>query len=285
MFRVWVSRSSSIPIREQLSAQLLFGILSHRLRPGERLPSVRDFARRIKIHPNTVSAAYRDLVDRGWLQRRAGSGVFVREHRHDGPASVQSWIDEGIQRGFSIEQMRAALDGSGQPQPRRVLVIHPDSEFAKILAAELEEICGCAVESGTIAEANEPVFVLTTASSLALMPQVTPDRREVIPLKSIEEVIARVPRPKSPAMMAIVSRSESIRKWASVLTPALGLIGTDLIQRNPSERGWKNGLGVCDLIAADVLAAREVPKKAVVLRLIAESFLPRAREVVTGEKA
>src|SRR5882724_11866623 len=102
MFRIWISRSSSIPIRDQLSAQLLFGILSHRLQPGERLPSVRDFARRIKIHPNTVSAAYRDLVARGWLKSRTGSGVFVREHKQDGhtDASLHAWIEEGLSRGF-----------------------------------------------------------------------------------------------------------------------------------------------------------------------------------------
>jgi DNA-binding transcriptional regulator YhcF (GntR family) len=90
MFRIWISRSGSIPIREQLSAQVLFGILSHRLRPGERLPSVRDLARRIKMHPNTVSAAYSDLVERGWLKRKSGSGVFVADlkaNSNDSPIS------------------------------------------------------------------------------------------------------------------------------------------------------------------------------------------------------
>jgi DNA-binding transcriptional regulator YhcF (GntR family) len=57
VLRLWVSRNSTVSIREQLSAQLVLGILSGRLAPGERLPSVRALARRLRIHPNTVSAA------------------------------------------------------------------------------------------------------------------------------------------------------------------------------------------------------------------------------------
>ena len=81
MIRLWISRESSIPIREQLSSQLLLGILSRRLAPGEKLPSVRDLARRLAIHGNTVHAVYRDLAKRGWVQARPGSGVFVAELR------------------------------------------------------------------------------------------------------------------------------------------------------------------------------------------------------------
>ena len=79
MIRLWISRESSISIREQLSSQLLLGILSRRLAPGEKLPSVRELARRLAIHGNTVHAVYRDLAKRGWVQARPGSGVFVVE--------------------------------------------------------------------------------------------------------------------------------------------------------------------------------------------------------------
>jgi DNA-binding transcriptional regulator YhcF (GntR family) len=57
MLRLWVSRNSTVSMREQLSTQLVLGIVSGRLAPGERLPSVRALARRLRIHPNTVSAA------------------------------------------------------------------------------------------------------------------------------------------------------------------------------------------------------------------------------------
>src|SRR5260370_40655765 len=79
MIRLWLSRGTSIPVREQLSAQLILGILSGRLAPGERLPSVRELARRLKLHANTISATYQDLAKRRWVSRRRGSGVFVRD--------------------------------------------------------------------------------------------------------------------------------------------------------------------------------------------------------------
>ena len=57
MLGLWVSRNSTVSIREQLTAQLVLGIVSGRLAPGERLPSLRALARRLRIHANTMSAA------------------------------------------------------------------------------------------------------------------------------------------------------------------------------------------------------------------------------------
>ena len=77
--RLWLSRSSEVPLREQLQAQIIMGIASSDLKAGQRLPSTRELALRYKIHANTVSAAYRELGRRGWVQVRKGSGVYVRQ--------------------------------------------------------------------------------------------------------------------------------------------------------------------------------------------------------------
>src|SRR5271155_776304 len=118
MNRIWISRDSSIPICEQLSAQLLFGIVSRRFGPSERLPSVRDLARRLKVHPNTVSAAYQDLAARGWVKRKAGSGVFVCDIKHPEKgdqidAFVHAWMEEGLSRGFSLDALATAFEKAG----------------------------------------------------------------------------------------------------------------------------------------------------------------------------
>jgi DNA-binding transcriptional regulator YhcF (GntR family) len=60
MIKLWLARRSSIAIREQLSAQFILGIVSRKLAPGERLLSVRELGRRLHLHSNTISAAYRD---------------------------------------------------------------------------------------------------------------------------------------------------------------------------------------------------------------------------------
>ena len=73
--RLWLSRKSPVSMREQIATQLMLGVISEDLKPGQRVPSVRELARSHQIHANTVSAAYRDLVQRGWLETRHGSGV------------------------------------------------------------------------------------------------------------------------------------------------------------------------------------------------------------------
>src|SRR5215213_9276189 len=81
--RLWVSKNSDVPLREQLVRQIMLGVVSDDLKPGQRLPSTRELARRFRIHSNTVSAAYRELARRGWLEFRKGSGVYVRPRSSD----------------------------------------------------------------------------------------------------------------------------------------------------------------------------------------------------------
>src|SRR5260370_39024832 len=117
MMRIWLSRNSAASLRDQLSTQLLLGILSEDLKPGEKLPSVRELARRCHIRSNAASAAYRDLDARGWLAFRKGSGVYVRDLRGS-HAEEQSTLDGLIERfladtrarGIPIGEVRARLE-------------------------------------------------------------------------------------------------------------------------------------------------------------------------------
>src|SRR5262249_18547883 len=76
--RIWLSKNSEVPLREQIITQITLGIISHDLQPNQKLPSTRELSHRLQVHPNTVSAAYRDLEQRGWVEIRKGSGVYVR---------------------------------------------------------------------------------------------------------------------------------------------------------------------------------------------------------------
>src|SRR6516225_11576780 len=74
---IHIDSSSDVPIRRQLTEQVIFLIATERFKPGDFMPSVRELARRLKIHHNTVSEAYKDLVSRRWLERRRGSRLMV----------------------------------------------------------------------------------------------------------------------------------------------------------------------------------------------------------------
>jgi DNA-binding transcriptional regulator YhcF (GntR family) len=298
MNRIWISRDTSTSIREQLSSQLLFGIVTRRFAPSERLPSVRDLARRLKVHPNTVSAAYRDLAARGWVKRRAGSGVFVANVQPgtEIDAFTHAWIADGLRRGFSLDALGAAFekarDASRAPSDSsQLLVVHADRDLARILAAEIEESIGGPVQCASIEEARETpnlaeLQLLTTTSGSDAVARLRPEGHELIQLRSVEELLAGLKPPASSVLIAIVSRSETVLQWATLLVPAIGLPGSELIVRNPAQSGWQEGLAACDLVATDVVSARELPKKIhpIILRLVSDAFLHRARQRVTAQK-
>src|SRR5689334_2118982 len=97
--RLWITKGGELTIREQLVRQFSLAILSEDLPAEQRLPSVRALARRHRIHPNTVSAAYQELLDRGWVELRRGSGVYVRPLRPSGNGAddLQSMLKAFLQ--------------------------------------------------------------------------------------------------------------------------------------------------------------------------------------------
>lgn len=75
--RIDVDPKAPSPPSEQIADQVRYAIACGRLRPGERLPSVRGLAETALVNPNTVAKAYRDLEREGTVETRPGSGVFV----------------------------------------------------------------------------------------------------------------------------------------------------------------------------------------------------------------
>ena len=68
---------SPVTPSEQLADQVRFAVAAGRLAAGDRLPSVRDLAKEVRLNPNTVSRAWRELELSGLLVSRRGSGMFV----------------------------------------------------------------------------------------------------------------------------------------------------------------------------------------------------------------
>jgi len=67
------------PIFLQIVNGITFAILSGVWRAGDRIPSRRDLAERLRVNPNTVAAAYRELETMGVVEVRRGLGRFVTE--------------------------------------------------------------------------------------------------------------------------------------------------------------------------------------------------------------
>jgi GntR family transcriptional regulator len=73
--------NASSPIYLQLCERMKNKMVRGEIRPGDRLPSVRDFAIESGVNPNTAQRAYRELEEAGIVEKRRGQGTFVTEDR------------------------------------------------------------------------------------------------------------------------------------------------------------------------------------------------------------
>ena len=69
------------PINRQIVDGVKRMIASGELAVGAALPSVRGLAQQLTVNPNTVARAYSELTSEGWLDARAGLGLFVATPR------------------------------------------------------------------------------------------------------------------------------------------------------------------------------------------------------------
>ena len=116
MFRV--RPDSPIPIYEQIVTQVTFGIASGGLEVGTLIPSVRELAQRLLVHPNTVARAFQELERQGVVASRRGRGMEVTP---EAPAACRSLRQEII-RSRIREALREAVSSALPPEEVRQLV-------------------------------------------------------------------------------------------------------------------------------------------------------------------
>ena len=67
------------PIYEQVKDGIRKLAYSGVLSPDEKLPSVRELASKLAINPNTISKAYKELEQEGFLYTQSGVGTFINQ--------------------------------------------------------------------------------------------------------------------------------------------------------------------------------------------------------------
>jgi GntR family transcriptional regulator len=297
--RLWLAKNSEVPLREQLATQIVLGITSGDLESGERLPSTRELARRFSIHSNTVSAAYRELARRGWVDFRKGSGVYVRprpdpqaptDAGHELDQLIQTFLQLARARGFAVEEIEARIKHWLKLQPPdRFLVIEPDEELRRILIAEILEATGFAVTGVGPEECADPRR-LAGAFPVALYGQA--ERvRDALPAgatclllhsRSVPESLEGQERPGPDQLIAVVSHWPDFLKWSRTMLVAAQLDPDALSMRDARVHGWQKGLGSSAFVIADTLTANEIGAsiQTRIFRIIADSSLEELRAIV-----
>lgn len=74
-----IDPTTPVPPFEQIRAQIALHVAAGRLRPGARLPTIRDLAGRLDVAPNTVARAYRELTSSGICATFGKRGTFVTD--------------------------------------------------------------------------------------------------------------------------------------------------------------------------------------------------------------
>jgi GntR family transcriptional regulator len=111
VLNIKIDRSKGVPlyiqIREALKDKLQDGGID-----TDRLPTERELADRLAVSRNTVSNAYRDLEDEGFIETRIGRGTFVtgsgdlsRKNREVMlKKAVEHSVEEALSLGFSLDE-------------------------------------------------------------------------------------------------------------------------------------------------------------------------------------
>src|SRR3954465_11656391 len=103
------ARSNVRPSR-QLGEQVRQALLNGTLRPGDRLPTVKEVVGALAINPNTVLKAYRDLEREGLVEGRRGAGTFVLRRPDGPPPNEQATLRRGLEAWVAKAQRAGITD-------------------------------------------------------------------------------------------------------------------------------------------------------------------------------
>ncbi len=108
-----------VPIYRQIAEEIRQRVATNRLRPGERLPTVRQLARNLALSPGTVARAYLELEQAGVVESRRGGGTIIAR-TNDGERgaalrqvhlfnNIGTSIVQALSQGFRPEEIEAAF--------------------------------------------------------------------------------------------------------------------------------------------------------------------------------
>ncbi len=105
------------PIYLQVIDDIRERLLKGELKPGDKLPSVRELALQYQINPNTASRVYREMEALGLCFTRRGTGTFITEdaeiteqiRKETASECLDTFWQKMTAMGYSYEDMLSLL--------------------------------------------------------------------------------------------------------------------------------------------------------------------------------
>lgn len=117
--KITLSNLSGIPIYEQIKEQIKSQILSGELKEGDKLPSLRELARDLRISVLTTTRVYTELEKEGFITNIQGRGCYVlgegsellKEHMlREMERNLSDALKAAKIAGLNISEVHQALD-------------------------------------------------------------------------------------------------------------------------------------------------------------------------------
>ena len=99
------------------------------LRPGSKLPSVREMARQLQFNPNTIVAAYEEMMTQGWVYSKPRSGIIISEN-----------LPELKPRAFRIKTAAEPKKETAMPAPKAGFTYVINDGFPDYRLAPVEQL-------------------------------------------------------------------------------------------------------------------------------------------------
>jgi GntR family transcriptional regulator len=231
-----IDKQSEVPVRDQLRQQIIFLIGIGQLAIGAEMPSVRQLARRLKIHHNTVSQVYSQLAVDGWLEEHRGARLTVGRrlpHGTEQDTDLDDLIDRVVRlarkQGESLQQLTSRLRDRLLSEPAdHFLLVVPELDLGELMKHELREGAALPADVCVLSTLQQnpslaigavvavPAYIL---EKLDLRP-----RQVVIPLtySPADSQLAAIRRLSRPSIIAVISISDFFLRTAN------GLLGSSI---------------------------------------------------------
>ncbi|EAV9867363.1 GntR family transcriptional regulator [Listeria monocytogenes] len=114
-----INTKSQLPIYEQIVQKIKEQVVKGILREGEKILSIREFASRIGVNPNTVSKAYQELERQEVIVMVKGKGTFIanQEDKVSSPKKLaetkiklKETILDLVYLGINVEEIHRLSD-------------------------------------------------------------------------------------------------------------------------------------------------------------------------------
>ena len=107
-----IDSADSRPIYVQIMDEIRRALVLRTIKADEPLPSVRQLATELAVHPNTILQAYRELEREGAVYMKRGQGTFAaalttgrRERQALATAVARRALRDAYRHGLSVDEL------------------------------------------------------------------------------------------------------------------------------------------------------------------------------------